>query len=379
MRPLEAARVALCLAAVIALGGCGTGGGNKIDYKKASQLPPLDVPPDLTRPGASDDRYIVPDNNAKGSTTFSEYNRERSTQRSGPGAIGVLPQQENVRIVRDGSQRWLVVKGSPEQVWPVVKEFWQEAGLIVNIEVPEAGVMETDWAETRARTLPDAGMIRSLLGKLMDLVYSTSQRDKYRTRLERGAEPGTTEIYVSHRGMEEVYVSPEQEKTMWQPRPPDPGLEAEMLGRMMTRFGVEAPRAKALVAAPTAVPLRAKLASGPDGGLLSLDEQFDRAWRRVGLALDRVGFTVEDRDRAKGLYFVRYIDPQLDNKSADDKGFFSWMKFWGNSDKSKQDQFRIEVKDVTPGSQVKVLGKDGAQETSQTAGRILALLYEQLK
>lgn len=380
MRPLEAARVALSLAAVVALGACGSFGSSKIDYKSANQLPPLEVPPDLTRPGGADDRFVVPDINPKGSTTFSEYNRDRATQRANPGTVGVLPQQDNARIVRDGSQRWLVVKGSPDQVWPVVKDFWQEAGLIVNIEVPEAGVMETDWAESRARALPDVGLFRYYFGKFMDMIYSTSQRDKYRTRLERGVEPGTTEIYVSHRGMEEVFVSTEQEKTMWQPRPPDPGLEAEMLGRLMARFGVDAPRAKALVASPTALPLRAKLASGPDGvGLLALDEQFDRGWRRVGLALDRVGFTVEDRDRNKGLYFVRYIDPQLDNKSADDKGIFSWMKFWGGNEKSKPDQFRIEVKDVAPGCQVKVLGKDGGQDSSQTAGRILALLYEQLK
>ena len=380
MRPLDAVRVALCLVAVIALGACGIG-SKKVDYKSASQLPPLDVPPDLTRPGGADDRYTIPDINPKGGTTFSEYNRDRTTQRTGSSAVGVLPQQDNARIVRDGSQRWLVVKGSPDQVWPVVKDFWQEAGLIVNIEVPEAGVMETDWAESRAHSLPDPGWFRYLMGKVMELVYSTSQRDKFRTRLERGAEPGTTEIYVSHRGMEEVYITSEQEKTMWQPRPPDPGLEAEMLGRLMARFGVDAPRAKVLVASPTAIPLRAKLASGPDGaGLLALDEQFDRAWRRVGLALDRVGFTVEDRDRTKGLYFVRYIDPQIDNKSADDKGLFSWLKFWDSSDKTKPgQQFSIEVKDAAQGCQVKVLGKDGAQETSQTAGRILALLYDQLK
>ena len=381
MRPLDAVRVALCVVAVISLGACGTGfGSKKVDYKSASQLPPLDVPPDLTRPGGADDRFAIPDISPKGGTTFSEYNRDRATQRTGSGTVGVLPQQDNARIVRDGSQRWLVVKGSPDQVWPVVKGFWQEAGLIVNIEVPDAGVMETDWAESRPRALPDVGWFRSFMGKVLDMVSSTSQRDKFRTRLERGVEPGTTEIYVSHRGMEEVYISSEQDRTMWQPRPPDPGLEAEMLGRLMARFGVDASHAKALVASPTALPLRAKLASGPDGaGLLALDEQFDRAWRRVGLALDRVGFTVEDRDRTKGLYFVRYIDPQIDNKSADDKGFFSWLTSWGSSDKAKQEQFRIEVKDAAQGCQVKVLGKDGAQEMSQTAGKILALLYDQLK
>jgi outer membrane protein assembly factor BamC len=117
---------------------------------------------------------------------------------------------------------------------------------------------------------------------------------------------------------------------------------------------------------------------GDDGmRTLALEDQFDRAWRRVGLALDRVGFTVEDRDRSQGLYYVRYIDPQLDNKTADKPGLLSRLF---SSDKPKLDQFRIQVKDDSKnGCNVNVLAKDGKQETSDTAGRILTLLYDQLK
>jgi outer membrane protein assembly factor BamC len=119
---------------------------------------------------------------------------------------------------------------------------------------------------------------------------------------------------------------------------------------------------------------------GDDGKrTLALEDQFDRAWRRVGLALDRVGFTVEDRDRSQGLYYVRYIDPQIDNKTAEKPGILSRLKFWGD-DKPKLDQFRIQVKDDTKnGCNVNVLAKDGKQETSETAGKILTLLYDQLK
>jgi outer membrane protein assembly factor BamC len=350
----------------------------KIDYKSANRLPPLEVPPDLTRPSA-DDRYTVPDINPRGTATYSEYSRERAGQRPG-AASPVLPQLDSARIVRDGTQRWLVVKGEPAQLWPVVKEFWQEAGFIVNVESPESGVMETDWAESRAK-LENIGMIRGLLSRFLDQVFTTSERDKFRTRLERGIEPGTTEIYVSHRGMEEVIVgsSADQPDTRWQPRPPDPNLEAEMLGRMMTRFGVEQTRVKSQLASGAPAQQRATLQKGTDGTrTLTLDEQFDRAWRRVGLALDRVGFTVEDRDRSKGLYFVRYIDPKIDSQAADNKGFLSRLKFWG-SDKPKAEQFRIEVRDDTKGCQVKVLTKDGAQESTETAGKILTLLYDQLK
>ena len=381
MPPLEMARYVLCLLACAALGACSGFeiGGKKIDYKSAGQTPPLEVPPDLTRP-RTDDRFNVPDGNPTGTATFSDYSRERAGQ-ARAGVPGVLPEIPDVRVMRDGSQRWLVVKGAPPQVWLTVKDFWQEGGFIVNVEIPEAGIMETDWAEKRAKV--DDGMIRNFLSRLLDTVYSTGERDKYRTRLERGAQPGTTEIYISHRGMEEVYterVSAGQADTRWQPRPPDPDLEAEMLRRLMVRFGVDDSRAKAQIAAPPAA-LRATLSRGDDGaGTLALNEQFDRAWRRVGLALDRVGFTVEDRDRSKGLYYVRYIDPQTDNKSADQGGFLSKLKFWSSDKPKPNEQFRIHVKDVeAAGSQVNVLNKDGTPGQSDTASRILTLLYEQLK
>jgi outer membrane protein assembly factor BamC len=366
----------LCFMAGVALAACGTFEipTKKVEYKSAGKMQPLDVPPDLVRP-STDDRFNVPE--ARGAATFSEYQKDRGGRETAGSTPAMLPEQDNVRIERAGTQRWLVVKGEPQQVWPVVKDFWQETGFIVNSESLDTGVMETDWAENRPR-VPD-GFIRNTLGKLLDVVYSTGERDKFRTRLERGAQPGTTEIYISHRGMEEVYTSPEKDQTKWQPRPPNPELEADMLRRMMVRLGVQEEKAKTVIAtAPTAP--RAVLEKGGDGAALALNEQFDRAWRRVGLALDRVGFTVEDRDRSKGLYFVRYIDPEIDNKSADNKGFLSKFKFWGSDDKQKQkEQYRVLVKEAGERSEVNVLNKEGAREKSQTANRILGLLYEQLK
>lgn len=377
-RRLQLLAVLFCAAASLTLVSCKSIEipSKKIDYKSTSQLPPLDIPPDLTRPG-TDDRFVVPDVNPAGPATFSAYSKDRSGVKRAVNSF-VLPQQDDVRIERAGTQRWLVVRGDPNKLWPVVKDFWLETGFLVNVELPEAGVMETDWVENRAK-VPDGG-IRGLLGKLLDTMYSTSERDKFRTRLERSPESGMTEIYISHRGMEEVYTSSDRDQSKWQPRPPDPEIEAEMLRRLMVRFGVQEDRAQAQLTT-TSSALHAKLSRGQDGtGTLSLDDQFDRAWRRVGLALDRVGFTVEDRDRSKGLYFVRYIDPGIDNKAADNKGWLSKLKFWGGGDgKNRNEQYRILVKDVAPGTEVNVLNKDGAREQSETVSRILSLLYEQLK
>jgi outer membrane protein assembly factor BamC len=375
-------RVAIlsCMAAVLVFSGCSSFEipTKKVDYKSAGKTKPLEVPPDLVAPGA-DDRFLVPDVGSRGGATFSAYSRERGTQPAvASGTPTVLPTVAEARIERSGTQRWLVVKADPAKLWPVVKDFWQETGFIVNVEMPEAGVMETDWAENRAK-IPD-GFIRNTLGRLLDSVYSTSERDKFRTRLERGAEPGTTEIYISHRGMEEVFTSSQKEETKWQPRQADPELEAEMLRRLMVRFGVQEQRARAQLGTPTAAASAPRATYTRGQGTLALNEQFDRAWRRVGLALDRVGFTVEDRDRSKGLYFVRYIDPEIDNRSADNKGWLSKLKFWGGNDKPKSEQYRILVKGNGDSSaEVNVLNKEGARDRSETAGRILSLLYEQLK
>ncbi|TAK66677.1 MAG: outer membrane protein assembly factor BamC [Betaproteobacteria bacterium] len=353
--------------------------GEKIKYKGAGKLPPLEIPPDLTAP-SRDDRYAVPDVKTQGSATLSTYNAERGGAVR-PGSTELLPNVAKVRIERAGSQRWLVVPEAPEKVWPVLKEFWQGLGFLVKIELPEAGVMETDWAENRAKITDDP--IRSVLGKFFDSVYSTGERDKFRTRLERGIESGTTEIYISHRGMVEVYTSATKDSTMWQPRPADAELEAEFLRRLMVRFGVEDARAKAQLASNEVKTERAKLVhAGAGAGKLELTESFDRAWRRVGLALDRVGFTVEDRDRSKGYYFVRYVDPQIDGqKSSDkDKGFLSKLAFW-KSDKSeiKAEQYRVVVQEANNISEVQVQNKDGRQDNSDTGRRILSLLHEQLK
>jgi outer membrane protein assembly factor BamC len=352
----------------------------KIEYKSAGKLPPLEIPPDLTQQ-SRDERYAVPDvSTSKGSATYSAYSNERAGQARTTTAQDLLPQVDKMRIERSGTQRWLVVGGSPEKLWPGVKEFWQELGFLVNVEIPEAGILETDWAENRAKLPQD--IIRGTLGKVFDSLYSTAERDKFRTRLEKGAEPGTVEIYISHRGMYEIFVNEGKSETKWQPRPADPELEAEMLRRLMVRLGVEESRAKTMVAADQTQE-RAKLSRATDGaGALLLEEAFDRAWRRVGLALDRVGFTVEDRDRSQGLYFVRYVDPEIDSKKKDDdKGILSKLMFWkgGASDKPSQAQYRIHVKTAGESTTVQVLTREGGVDRSDISKRILGLLHEQLK
>lgn len=367
------------LVLALALGGCSGSliESKKIDYKSARQVTPLEVPPDLTAP-TTDDRYAVPDLSARGVATYSAYTSDRTTQPA-HGAPTVLTPVKGMKIERNGNQRWLIVPAAPEALWTDVKDFWLELGFILNIENAQIGIMETDWAEDRAKIPQD--FIRASLGKVLDGLFSTSERDKFRTRLEQGKEPGTVEIFISHRGMMEVYTSEARDSTVWQPRPADPELEAEMLRRLAIHLGAEEQQAEALLATPSRAE-RAKLKTGTGGEpLLALDESFDRAWRRVGLALDRTGFTVEDRDRTQGLFFVRYIDPDVDAKSGQSEGFLSKLAFWRSNDKAVAtggSEYRIHVVGDSAATNVSVLTREGGQDASETAHRILGLLQEQL-
>jgi len=352
---------------------------SQVDYKSQGKAnATLEVPPDLTTP-ARDNRFVVPETGRQ-SATLSGYQAERKEQSKGNSQV--LPQADQMRVERAGSERWLVVSNeTPEKLWPLVRDFWQENGFLVKTEVPEAGIIETDWAENRAKV--PAGFLRDAFSKILDQVYSTSERDKFRTRLERTPDGKGAEIYISHRGMAEVYTTPrgpggENAQTVWTPREPDPGLEAEFLRRLMVRLGMQQERAKDLAAAPPPAQ-RAEIRKGVDGAeLLQVNEPFDRAWRRVGLALDRVGFTVEDRDRQKGLYFVRYADPESEMAIKDrERGFFG--KLFGGESKLKAEQYRVQVRQAEDNSQVQVLNKDGNAEKTQTSQRILSLLHSQLK
>ena len=371
-------RVFIASSLLVPVLGCSTQSSflesKKVDYKSAGQIQPLEIPPDLTSP-SSDDRFAVPDGKSSSSTTLSTYESGKVAAGSSDKSGKVLPVNSKIKLERDGSQRWLKIDIPAEDLWLQVRDFWQETGFILKIDASEAGVMETDWAENRAKIPQD--ILRSTLGKVFDGLYSTGERDKFRTRLERGKEAGTTEVYITHRGMQEVYTSELKKDTRWQPRKADPELEAEMLLRLANRLGSEDARTQA--DAQPKPEDRAKLVKSGEGkSQLDVLEDFERAWRRVGLALDRVGFTVDDRDRSKGIYFVSYVDPQDDNK-VKPKGFFARIFGSGDSKPGKQEQYRVLVSDAGKTTAVRIQDKTGSPEKTAVGGKILELLYDQLK
>jgi outer membrane protein assembly factor BamC len=378
-------RAAVPAVVALALAGCSSVEsflqGDKVDYKSQSvKTAPLEVPPDLTQL-QRESRYAP----QAGTITANSYQNAAPVAPATPGAAPVAASTApavapaaigDMRIERDGSQRWLVVPMAPETLWPLLRGFWQERGFNLTVDNPDTGVMETDWAENRAKVPQD--ILRRTIGRVFDGLYDTGERDRFRTRIERN---GTgTEVYISHRGMQEVYTTEKREQTVWQARPSDPQLEAEFLSRLMLKLGPKEAATREAAAKPAATtvvaPARARAVTG-QATTLQVDEGFDRAWRRVGLALDRSSFTVEDRDRAGGLYFVRYQDPK--NASKSEPGFFAKLFSFGKTESVAPERYRIAVKADGSRTTVSVQNSQGAPETGEIAQRIVALLIDELK
>jgi outer membrane protein assembly factor BamC len=364
------------LMSLVLLAGCSEvnqllGNEESVNYKSAvtQRGEPLSIPPDLTQAN-SDPRYRAP---ASGSTTYSQFQQQGEAHASAPKTSNVLPARTDMRVERDGDLRWLVVDRAPEDVFPRLIDFWTENGFTVASNNPSAGLIETDWAENRAK-IPES-WLRQALGMILESAWDSGEREKFRTRVERVN--GHTEVYVSHRQMLEKRVGAAGGQVQWQNGKEDPGLNAAMLARMMVYLGSDVDNARKLVQQAEAAPQKPALQQDvrAQGTSLIVGESFDRAWRRVGVALDGGGFAVDDRDRSAGDYFVRYVDTDTGEK-IEQPGFFSRM-FSGDK-KAEAPQYRIHLAATGDQTEVTVLDANGARDNSATAQRLLSVLKDKM-
>ncbi|BAO45019.1 outer membrane protein assembly factor BamC [Thiolapillus brandeum] len=375
----------LVLLAVFFLGACSSTGldnilpDKQVEYKRESVTDKkLEVPPDLS---SSRIENRIPGLEG-GVTTYSEYTGVREAKSAnGLRSLrqAVLPENPDIKVNREGRDRWLVIKAPADAVWDKVIDFWQENGILLDMQDPSIGVMETTWLENKANV--SNGFITDFIQKIFEGAYDAGLRDRFRIRLERGEDPDTTELYLVHFGMEQDFVTGttnEEDQIYWKIRPRDPGLEAIMLNKIMVYLGLSEAEAKAALAAAREVQgVKTRLVKGSDGVALLIGEPFSKAWRLTGLALDRVGFVVEDRDRSHGTYYVRYNDPMDDSS---DGGWLSKLAFWRSNDKvDEATLYLVRVQSVDGGSQVRVLSEDGERLKTGTDERILTLIKEQLK
>jgi outer membrane protein assembly factor BamC len=385
--PVRVATLALTLTIGLGLEGCTSWFGGKSDYQTGSQrTQPLEVPPDLSQL-QKDSRYLP-----QGGVVAASDLGKPGVAASAPVATTVAVETlGDMHVERIGNQRYLVSARSPEVLWPLVRDFWLGQGFKIAEENPTAGYIETDWLESKINLPHD--FLRDSIGKQVPGMFDSGRRDRYRTRLERTATG--TEITIAQFGVEEVVTGWQHDDTKWVPRANDPGLEAEMLSQMMVSLGATDQAARkavaatgatpaggaasgpAAAAAPTA-PVRARVVAGQPGATLQVDDGFDRAWRRVGLALDHGGFTVEDRDRAQGLYFVRFVDAK--EAAKDEPNWFTKAFDWFSKPKdSPVGKYRIQVKGAATSSTVTILNNQGQPDNTDNAQRIVALLLDELK
>jgi len=356
------------LAVLALLAGCSVLEEDKINYKSASKSSSLDVPPDLTQL-RRDSRYMLESNSA---TASGFANAQTTVRESGTAANTLGP----ARLERSGNQRWLVVNLPAEKVWDRVREFWTSNGFVLATDAAELGIMETDWAENRAKIPQD--LLRRTLGKVLDGLYSSGERDRYRTRIERNSSGGV-DIYITHRGMVEEYADSSKTKTVWVPRAADPELEIEFMRRLMVKLGATPQQAQQAQAqqpasAPAAVLAQRVTLDGQPA--LTLAEPLDRAWRRTGLALDRGGFTVEDRDRSRGLFDVRYVAPSA---NQEEPGFFSRMFSSKPATATGPRRYQIQLSARGETTELRVRGQDGQAANADDVQNILQLLANQLR
>ncbi|MCG7977682.1 MAG: outer membrane protein assembly factor BamC [Candidatus Thiodiazotropha endolucinida] len=364
------------------LTGCSSGGGYFSDSERVYRsqketVDDLEVPPDLSR-SSIQDAMAIPGAGA----SYEEYANKRGG--GGGTAISakdeVLPEYSDIRVERDGDQRWLVINAEAQDVWPKVVEFWRSHGLLLVEQDPTIGVMKTDWLESRADI--KQGPITEFFRKTLGSIYSSATRDQFRVRLEKGFVHGTTELYLTHRGMEEKLkedFSGNADTTYWTPRPNDPGIEAAMLRSIMVYLGMANENAEQALARGDEREKRSKLIKSGERSELWINEGFARAWRLTGVALDRVGFAVEDRDRSSGIYFVRYSE--LSGAGQEDKGFFSRLAFWRDDEDSidKETQYQVKLSELDERTRVQIRDQDGAEADIKAAGRILTMIHEQIR
>jgi len=353
------ARTALLTLCCLSLVACSGGGSNsRIDYKEAKTLPALDVPPELGEPidsGVENIPELGP--------TGASANGSR-----------ILPEAEGIRIARDGSSRWLVLDATADELWPKLRQFWASLGLEVRRDEPAIGIMETQWAENRADA--PGGFLTGLVKSVFKNAYSADTRDKYRIRLEPRDE-GQIELFLTHYGLKEVVAAQTDEivETAWQVRPSDPELANEILNRLILYLGGSEQTAKAVLAqAPESTTPRARI----EGEMLVLEEGFSRAWRLTGLALDRIGLVVQDRNRSEGIYYVSRVDLLADAGEKEESWFGSL--FADETAQTEQDmQWQVKLEGGETRSRIHILDEQGTQVPAKNSLPILRRLQESLR
>jgi outer membrane protein assembly factor BamC len=327
--------IGVLVAAVFSLSACSSTPDYKGVYDSDQDETSLEVPPDLNAPQPDSNQELPEQDDLV--RTYSGYQQNVLSK----PADSLLKTYDDMHFVRSGSLFWLEVDAPPQEVWGEVRDFFRKVGFQIENEQPALGLMETNWKENKVN-VPS-----NWLASLFSFASSSGLRDKYRIRLEETDDKNKTRVFIAHQGMKEVEVNEEASsaadpvQTAWEPRPPDPDLEAEMLMRFMAYRGLSENKAKEKIAKAGPPQQQSEVKQSNEESVLEVYEPFARTWRHVGLALDRLGFYVEDRNRSAGVYYIRLPE---DFTIEEDQG---WLASVFGSDKKspKNLKYLLVLKD----------------------------------
>ena len=332
------------------------------DYVSSSKARKLEIPPDLSEI-ETQDNYEVPGE----ARSYKNYKDKKNNTKPSK-VVKVVQDPDGMKIIKSGNLRWLFVDKDPDTLWPYIQDFWEEEmGFKVKVANKRTGVLETEWISTADLSTTSS----SRLDKWLDSMSGFADKRKFRTRLELGSQNGTTEIFLSHRSsfagadqhnkikenrgdtwdIEKIfsipeYVSDEEDNLSntvksEKMKVEDYEINSEILRRLMIKLGATDFDAKEKIERPQEI-VKAELINTEQGKFIQMNDPYDRAWRRLSLALDMIGFITEDRDRSKGIFYVKYKDIELPamEESEKDKGLIDSLLFWRDEDEAEKEKLK---------------------------------------
>lgn len=324
---------------------------NRAKYQKATVLPPLAVPPDLSTERINDE--------------FAETNNDEPYIEFDGAADNPLTQKYNVEpstkpaLMGEGQNRYLVVYGEDRILWQRMLDFWANNNIAIKRQDQGLGLLDTDVDEDG---------------------YA------YRSYTEQGDRPNSLKIYITAAGFDSDDKKNEAKlrqlaEHMGKLYLADNNISSPAQQQISTQRPTTANRITTQTVSRPATPTvidAVIIDEASEHQALMVDLPLDDVWRRVGRILNSKYFVVQDRERDKGVYFVQYLDPFLLAKTKE-RSLMSKMAFWQDEQDYAPDLFYY-IKIVTDDGQSKVIIKDIDQirTSSPSARRLLRLLQEKM-
>lgn len=364
------------MVAALLLTGCSWFGRDEVedrdpdDYLQSTQLPELKIPRDLEDSRVRDP-FPIP--------TPAEQPQPRfySDKPPLPNAIYGTDSRDEVRIQRLSGRRWVVAPEAPDTVWPKVKQFLADNGVVVELDAPRRGRLNTQWLEIGSERYRD--VIRMLLQDAREKDNVAAGQDRFLLRVEQGVRQRSSEIHVRHENNTLGLPSPDGFDDFVGKTSASEEAESMFLNEVGAYIAAKvAEQVVSMVAQDIGSVTKAVLQRNRAGfPVLNLRLDFDRAWATVGQALDTAEIEVTEADRDSGVFRVALPEDLLN----DDEQRSVWRRLIPFSGGQKsQRELKLRLSEAAPpsvdGFDLSVLGPDDQTLDPEFSQQVLVLVKE---